>query len=135
MKAFTPDNTETWGEKVNFVDINNVFVGYDMSQNCCEHADWFISPSITPWGYIKEEELKTYSHEELEPYIFDPSFFMRVADSNANENLDAGAQIAFRLVAPNQPDLFLQIFNSHNGYYGHGFTVEINNVKVGGATL
>ena len=23
------------GSKINFVDENNVFVGYDLSQNCC----------------------------------------------------------------------------------------------------
>ena len=28
---------------VNFVDENNTLIGYDMSQCCCEDADWFIS--------------------------------------------------------------------------------------------
>ena len=31
------------GEKINFIDENNVFVGYDLGQNCCENASWFIS--------------------------------------------------------------------------------------------
>jgi hypothetical protein len=30
--------------KINFVDENNVFMGYDMERSCCEVADWFISP-------------------------------------------------------------------------------------------
>ena len=28
--------------KVNFVDENNVFVGYDMRQSCCEQAGYFF---------------------------------------------------------------------------------------------
>lgn len=29
--------------KINFVDENNVFLGYSMGQDCCEYAEWFIS--------------------------------------------------------------------------------------------
>lgn len=40
MKIFERDG------KINFVDENNVLLGYDMSQDCCEHADWFILDTI-----------------------------------------------------------------------------------------
>jgi len=29
--------------KINFVDVNNVFLGYDMNLQCTERAGWFIS--------------------------------------------------------------------------------------------
>ena len=38
MKIFDGDF-----DKVNFVDENNVFVGYDLLQDCCEDANWFIA--------------------------------------------------------------------------------------------
>lgn len=37
MKIFDKDG------KVNFVDENNVIVGYDTNQHCSEHAGWFIA--------------------------------------------------------------------------------------------
>ena len=35
MKVFDRDG------KINFVDKNNVVLGYDMNQDCCENANWF----------------------------------------------------------------------------------------------
>jgi len=109
------DNPASWGDKVNFVDSNNVVVGYDLGQNCCEHAGWYIS------------EIECCDSDDsrrvpdVDSYIFDVDYFECVSDSTC---FDDGGLARFRLVHPNKPDLFLHIFNSHNGYYGHGFSVE-----------
>ena len=50
MKVFDRDG------KVNFVDENNVILGYDMNQNCCEDADWFITPRDLRQGVSMPEE-------------------------------------------------------------------------------
>jgi hypothetical protein len=120
MKIF--NTKEKYSEKVNFVDENNVFVGYDTDQSCCEHADYFISD--------KEENEDRDNQgilEGLEDYIFDTNYFKEVEPKadNYGSCLDAGRMVRFKLVANNKPDLYLHLYNSHNGYYGHGFEFGI----------
>ena len=43
LKVF--DCVDPWPTKVNFVDSNNVMLGYDMEQNCCEVATWCFTDS------------------------------------------------------------------------------------------
>lgn len=106
----------SWGSKVNFVDQNNTVVGYDLDQCCCEHAGWYISETKRTDTDTEREP----APRDLGPYTFDRAFFEEVEGAD----VEAGGMVRFRLVADGQPDLFLHIFNSHNGYYGHGFTVE-----------
>ena len=120
MKIFTV-NPSSWGDKVNFVDHENTVVGYDMGQSCCEHAGWYVSE--VKRNDTKDEETIT---EGLEEYRFDREFF----EHEESRELDYGGMIRFRLTANGKPDLFLQIFNSHNGYYAHGFTVEHSGTVV-----
>lgn len=123
MRIFNQD--EKWNSKVNFVDINNVLVGYDTEQNCCEKADYFISD--------KEENEDKDSQgvlTGLEDYIFDTSYFKEVepkADKYGS-CLDSGSMVRFKLISQGKPDLFLHLYNSHNGYYGHGFEFKIGDV-------
>lgn len=91
-------------------------MGYGLSHHCCESAGWFIAEGIVPYRY--DQPLgREYSADELEPYVFDKTFRQDVN----SQDLDSGGQVAFRLVASGKPDLYLHIYNSHNGYYSHGF--------------
>ncbi len=115
MKIF--DQTEAFPGKVNFVDKNNVCLGYDLQQDCCEYADWFIS----------DKEEKTYDSVDerefdVEDYIFDSAYFEDVDCSD----LDEGRMVRFRLVNGSN-ELFIHIYNCHNGYYGHGFEFKIGD--------
>lgn len=123
MKIFEGKNS-SWSDKVNFVDKNDIFVGYDTGQDCCEDAGWFIADKITPYSYSDDEEQKITP--DVECYDFDADFFEAVESSD----LDSGGMVAFKLVASGRPDLYLHLFNAHNGYYGHGF-----EVKHGGETV
>lgn len=109
-------NESSYCEAVNFVDINNVFVGYSLGQDCCEHASWFISDTISP-SIPDDDDLE--NKEGVEAFVFDPEFFQEV---QSNE-LDEGEMVAFRLVSGDE-EKYLHLFNSHNGYYSHGFTVK-----------
>lgn len=122
-----------WGNKVNFVDNNDVFVGYDLSQCCCEHADWFISDAIAE--YLPEE---LNQPDSLEGYNFDTEFFeelneLKREDSDWNA-LDMGAVAVFRLTNGKE-EKYLHLFNCHNGYYGHGFEVKHGGQKVQSGVL
>ena len=124
MKVFEKSES-TYDSKVNFVDKNNVFVGYDLSQSCCENADWFISKQIRTSVYGNDHE--TYKEEEFdtEPYVFDTEFFKRIDESN---ELDAGSMVTFKLINEDtKEERYLHLFNCHNGYYGHGFEFKIND--------
>ena len=127
MKIFH-DNAK-WGGKVNFVDKNNCLVGYDMHQDCCEQADYFFSEKInlTLEGidiYSLTEQERTFNNSDI--YNFDKLF---VILKDSYPVLDEGGLVVFRLKAPQHPDIYLHIFNSHNGYYTHGFKCEnfLNN--------
>lgn len=121
MKIF---NNESWSEKVNFVDENNVVVGYDMSQHCCENAGYyFTGDEPHEKQAVETRDDKDPPESELAPYRFDPEWFRELSMV-----YDGGA-CAFRLTAPNLPDKYLVLFNSHNGYYSHGFTMEVGGVQ------
>ena len=114
MKVFEEDG------KINFVDVNNVFVGYNISQGCCEHADWFIADKIIE---CLPEDLATMKCTNLDGYVFDKSFFREVTGSDFQD----GKMVVFRLVNVFLGNRYLHLFNCHNGYYGHGFEMKVGD--------
>jgi len=104
--------------KVNFVDENNVFLGYDLSQDCCEQADWFISDKIE--SDIPEDS-KLAVVEDLSEFSFDTEFKCKI---NMGKSLDEGECAVFKIVKKYGEEKFIHIFNSHNGYYCHGFNFK-----------
>ena len=110
----------SYDSKVNFVDVNDVFVGYDVEQCCCESADWYIADKVTPYSYNDDEKNEASKTTDVEDYSFIKDFF----EEPSSSDLDAGDMAVFKLVAKGKPDLYLHLYNCHNGYYGHGFTVK-----------
>ncbi len=121
-------DTEKYGEHVNFIDDNDVFVGYDLRQDCCETADWYIWDKIIPYSYDDDDKRET---PDVNSYNFDLDFFQEVP----SDSLDAGKMVVFKLVAEDKPDLYLHLYNCHNGYYGHGFEVKHGGETVQSGTL
>lgn len=109
-----------WTTKLNFVDENNVLVGYDYEQNCCEDFGWYISELEVDGRSINQS-----NEQDLVDYVFDSTF------CNYIENLTE--EVVFKLIAKDKPDLYLHLYNYHNGYYAHGFTFKIgeNIIKEG----
>lgn len=114
MKIFDRDG------KWNFVDGNNVFVGYDNGQDCCENAGYHLTRTL---GLENDSDL---AEESLDGYIFDTTFFREGVIPQ--ETLEDGGSATFRLIKGSE-EAFLTIFNSHNGYYGHGFEAKINGIE------
>lgn len=113
MKIFFKD------DKINFVDDNNVFVGFDMHSQCCENFGWFITR--TPKDKVSDNE---YTKEELADYTFNTNYFKEVPGGDD----DDGSIVRFCLINKMGKELFLHLYNFHNGYYGHGFDSEIGGV-------
>ena len=109
--------------KINFVDTNNVFVGFDYSPSCCEYFGYAIlaqaASSLSEISSFTEEE----EEEVLDSYTFDTSFESVVVNENPYSEDNT---VVFKLVSTGKKDLFLHLYNSHNGYYSHGFDMTEN---------
>jgi hypothetical protein len=116
MKIFNIDG------KTNFVDDNNVFVGYDMEENCCEKFGYALTM------FIPEDMNALYSDVKesiLEGYNFDKNF---IKDLPHPEHYENGGAKCFRLEKDGE-EVYLTIYNYHNGYYSHGFEF-VNDGKI-----
>lgn len=120
MKIF--DKVERFEEKVNFVDENNVYLGYSMDQCCCENADWFIANE--PSDKIMPRTIG--ADADWSGWTFDPDYFRSVYN---DREFDGGGMVIFRIVN-GEREMFIHLYNVQNGYYGHGFTFEIDGKKV-----
>lgn len=117
MKCFEADG------KYNFVDKKNVFVGYDSSQHCCEDAGYYFCQQepgdiVVDLYYSKEKLPLQPSADDLEPYSFDKKYGKDIGHEGSWGTV-------FKLKARGYPDIFLVLFNHHNGYYSHGFEFGI----------
>lgn len=123
------DQVKPWPTKVNFVDTNNAVVGYDMQQDCCEHADWCIA-GVPELGSGLGNGITEAS---LGPYVFAPD----VATNHdfPRDTPDECSAVSFKLVADGRPDLFLTLHNTHNGYYAHGFEIWADGKLVNEGSL
>lgn len=108
MRIFEKDG------KVNFVDERDTFVGFDYSQGCCECFGWMLSWT-RPTAFVDGA-----NGIDPEGYYFDRSFF---EDALPGVYTEDGGVAVFRLTDGTN-EVFLTLWNSHNGYYGHGFEVK-----------
>jgi len=53
MKIFHKTPTD-WESKINFVDVNNRAVGFDMAENCCEDFGCGVASSIDSAAMLEE---------------------------------------------------------------------------------
>lgn len=116
MRIFETKPNHSWTHKLNFVDDNNVFVGFDFSHQCCEDFGYFFvskKPKLEDLRtiYDSEQELEV---PDLEGYTFDPSFCLALERGDLNFAV-------FKLAKKKHPNLYLVLYNYHNGYYSHGF--------------
>lgn len=111
------------GHKTNFIDENDVFVGYDTVQQCCESWNWFIANGKNEENFdgtkvIPEGDLP----EVLQGYVFDTNYF---EEKGSHTDWENNSIVQFRLVKKGEKNLYLNLTNSHNGYYSHGFIAKV----------
>lgn len=120
------------GRAWNWVDENNVVLGYDYQEDCCERPGWFMSEHpghYDPCGWDDNGQVRNLDWSR---YRFDPDYYASADDLTC---LDAGGAVSFRLVGDGVPDQYLYLYNAHNGYYGHGFTLSIGGQTMREETL
>ena len=131
MKIF--NETEPWLSKVNFVDENNVVLGYDMNQLCCEDANWFIADTPNTSDYTILQDF------DVSDWCFDPAYFKSIENcSGYSESNFAIFKIVKKntLHDPNRSsddEKYIYLYNVHSGYYSHGFAFinETNTITEG----
>lgn len=111
---------------INFVAENNVVVGYDAYQSCCER--WgFKFTDREPRSAADDIEGDLMddcgSHIDdcnawLEGWVFDPTYFAQYEESDC-------MYIAVFLVRNGDKVKYLVLINGHNGYYSHGFHMDV----------
>lgn len=99
-----------WPGKVNYVDDANKVVGFDSEQSCCENFGHGVFQVIPESTDVSQYDVN------IEPYRF-----VDAPPTPCLVSSDCGGGLAWRIVAPGLPDLFVVIWNHHNGYYSHGF--------------
>jgi hypothetical protein len=88
--------------------------------DCCEEFGHFFSTE--PGNNKSEIEL---TPEEMESAIFDTSYH----EEMRGEASEDGGVAVFKVLIPGRT-VYLNFFNYHNGYYGHGFEMKIGDLGV-----
>ena len=117
MREFLKDG------KANFVDSKDVLVGFDNSQDCCENFGW-VYTEILPVETSKLRGGKGTPPTNLEAFSFDPDFFQTIHDSKQD------CSTAVFKLSDGMRTVYLCLYNSHNGYYSHGFRMEVGGNKI-----
>lgn len=123
MKVF-----EDFG-RINFVDENNVFVGFCNDGKCCEVFGYvFVKVLPEAVNGNKTKGSVELSELELKDFNFDVNFSkeLEVREEPANWDRGGGGAISFRLVNNLNEEIYLILFNHHNGWYSHGFEMKDN---------
>jgi hypothetical protein len=115
MRVFEKTRESGWGNRLNVVDENNVVVGYDYESSCCERFGYYFTKKKP--DKLDDEPIDEGSFDHS-GYVFDTSYEEAVPLSGG---YDEGGATSFKLTKTGEPDLFLVLYNHHNGYYSHGF--------------
>lgn len=119
MKVFQSSNDKT-GYKINFVDMLNRFVGFDFSSKCCEEFGYAITKTC-PKTFQEMKEMEQIPDDSISEYVFDISFEHSPKDDSNDEFGDSANCATFKAVDEKLNEIYITIWNSHNGYYSHGF--------------
>lgn len=112
-------------DKVNFVDENNVFVGYSLDNLCCEKAGWFISDKESidiPETEDEDDNKIEKIVPDVSDFVFDTDYFAKITGlEDCCERIKEIVIFKLHHIKWKKPHLYLHIYNCHNGYYKHGF--------------
>jgi hypothetical protein len=113
MKLFERSDTDGWGNRLNLIDENNVFVGYDFESSCCED-----------FGYRFETSKRIIIEEK--PDLNGAFFTLNHKKLKATDDYyeDDGVEYGFEIRLSNGELIWFVIYNYHNGYYAHGFSFK-----------
>ena len=107
--------------KLNIVDDNNVFVGFDYSSCCCEDFGYKITKA-EPTSWETLEAMEPIEELDFPGFNFDTTYKTEFCEDDGRSE---GNSVTFKAVNDAGEALFVSLMNSHNGYYSHGFDMKI----------
>lgn len=119
------------GSKINFVDNENAFVGFDCDQQCCESFGWALimdrNERLLATGEKNFSDADLVFDTSVEPCPQDELLKRVLLDSDYY----MGGTMAFRV--RDEYDFtdkgWLILYNCHNGFYSHGWEFGKLNVE------
>lgn len=107
-------------DNINFIDKNDIFVGFDYYRSCCEDFGWYLSNKVNGKANVHKDK--------LEGYFFDIN----------KESLSYGDDmniLTLKLIHEIKKPIYLNLFNYHNGYYAHDVLIKNKDKKHSGYSL
>lgn len=123
------------GTKLNFIDDRNAFVGFDFEQDCCEDFGWLVLVDGKGDVYAQGDSHGSTGELEMKDWAFDkdtpPCEDLTGIMPDIDLDLYEGGAVAFRIRHEYHYDEkgWLVLYNSHNGYYFHGWEFGYLNVE------
>lgn len=98
-------------DKINFIDENDVYVGFDYIKDCCERFGWYITN--------EREGEPLFQANKLTGYVFDTSVNYHQYETSYNVG-----KVSFKMVKDGCEDIYLTLFNHNKGWYMHEFYMK-----------
>jgi hypothetical protein len=112
MRIFKEDK-DGYSSSLNIIDENNVIVGFDLNSSCCEEFGYKI-------GEVDRcQEVLDADNDRLTGYVIDIESFVE----NLNGS-DEGGELCFDCIKEGAETIKFALYNYHNGYYGHGWSLS-----------
>ena len=96
--------------RINFIDKNDCFVGFDWYAQCCENFGYYVALEIT--------EVGSAGNGSLDGFFFDTT---TEPIEICNDSYDVDGIVAFKCINDEGDVRYLHLYNHHNGYYSHGW--------------
>ena len=118
MVKFFESKDKWGGVKWNWVSDTDRFIGFDANECCCEAFDYYYTKKVN--GKETKYLYKTV-HKKLESgdndFELGDVIIKEKGDSSFGDNY---AYIELLNKKSNDLVCYIVLYNSHNGYYGHG---------------
>lgn len=119
---------------VNIIDNNDVYVGYNLAQDCSEEASFFFAKSLdSPIKKLTTTDIEK-EFPTLDNFFFDTNFFKSSEEENNIHIKNSYGDeyfVVFKLCNENDA-IYLFLTNCHNGWYSHFFELidKKNNKRI-----
>lgn len=110
--------TGKWRNRLNFIDSNDNFVGWDDESSCCEDHQWIVARD--------PQSLDDLGIDALAEHVFDTSRTPMLLEEHEFIR-EGGGIMCFPTCSPSGEQLYLLVMNDHNGYYSHGWEYHIGD--------
>jgi len=112
-------------ESVNFIDENDVFLGYSLDNSCCSHSAFELT-----WDKAGKKKINFSNFDEINEIIKGYEFDTKYMDKHFDEKDNSYGFAVFRMTRKGASNIYVVLKNHHNGNYWNGF--ELSKIEISG---